>query len=219
MLKGKLTFLHNSLSRQELVKQRRRFGIKSDLGKVSSIRERSTEAQSSEDQEIEMKELTREKCYLINSIPSRKELQSIHKKLTQKLSQPSVILEALINLRVTLSTQENQDNAQQVISMILDSDILRHLCTIFKGSNPCFNLHDEKFQELSDDWCFKTLQEARNEILWIFINITSQNTSKQSKILRRRGIADAVISQLNSEDIDLVSSAIFCLGNIVADGG
>ena len=42
---------------------------------------------------------------------------------------------------------------------------------------------------------------------------------KQSKILRRRGIADAVISQLNSEDIDLVSSAIFCLGNIAAEGG
>lgn len=88
--------------------------------------------------------------------------------------------------------------------MLLDCDIVRPLCAVYSGQ---------------ENWTPKLLQEARNEILWIFQNITFNDSRLQSRIIKRRGLANFVVSQLNVGDVELTTKSLIVLGNIASEGG
>lgn len=88
--------------------------------------------------------------------------------------------------------------------MILDCDFVRPLCAIYRGL---------------DSWTPSAVHEARNEILWIFQNITFNDSRLQSRIIKRRGLANFVVSQLNVGDVELTTKSLIVLGNIASEGG
>jgi len=119
---------------------------------------------------------------------------------------PLEALEGLVRLRVMLATCETADTARNIISMVLDSNILRPLYSIYSGPS-------------QSNWSESQLLEARTEILLIFERITTNNSRIQSRIIKRRGLASFIISQLNVDDVALLTKSLVILGNIAADGG